>query len=104
MGRGKTGTLGYTAVIDVGGITIVLTEQRTQPFDSEILRSNGIIPEDSKLIVLKSAVHYRAAYSPIAHEIIDIDTPGVHSPDLFSYKYRNVRRPIFPLDEDAHWE
>ena len=104
MGRGKTGALGYTAVIDVGGITIVLTEQRTQPFDSEILRSNGIIPEDSKLIVLKSAVHYRAAYSPIAHEIIDIDTPGVHSPDLFSYKYRNVRRPIFPLDEDAHWE
>ena len=104
MGRGKTGTLGHTAVIEVGGITIVLTEQRTQPFDSEILRSNGIIPEDSKLIVLKSAVHYRAAYSPIAHEIIDIDTPGVHSPDLFSYKYRNVRRPIFPLDEDAHWE
>ena len=104
MGRGKTGTLGHTAVIEIGGITIVLTEQRTQPFDSEILRSNGIIPEDSKLIVLKSAVHYRAAYSPIAHEIIDIDTPGVHSPDLFSYKYRNVRRPIFPLDEDAHWE
>ncbi|MCE2394787.1 MlrC C-terminal domain-containing protein, partial [Candidatus Poribacteria bacterium] len=50
---------------------------------------------------LKSAVHFRADYTPIAHEILEVDTPGVHSPDLFSYDYQKVRRPIYPLDVDA---
>lgn len=104
MGRGKLGSLGRTAVVEVRGVTIILTELRTQPYDAEVLRSVGIQPEDAKLIVLKSAVHYRADYTPIAHEILDVDTPGVHSPDLFSYEYHKLRRPIFPLDGEVIWE
>ena len=101
MGRGKGGSLGRTAVVQVAGVLVVLTEQRTQPYDAEVLRSVGIIPEDCKLIALKSAVHFRADYTPIAFEILEVDTPGVHSPDLFSYDYRKLRRPIFPLDDAA---
>ncbi len=104
MSRGIKSGMGKTAVIVTGGIEIILTENRTQPYDAEVLRCVGIEPTDRKIIVLKSAVHFRADFTPIAHKILDVDTPGVHSPNLLSYEYRNVRRPIYPLDEDAEFK
>ena len=98
MGRGTMGNMGRTAVIQVGGVEIILTERRIQPYDAEVLRSVGIEPQTRQLIALKSAVHFRADYTPIAHQILDVDTPGVHSPNLFNYDYQKLRRPIYPLD------
>ena len=98
MGRGTAGNMGRTAVIQVGGVEIIVTERRIQPYDAEVLRSVGIEPQTRKLIALKSAVHFRADYTPIAHQILDVDTPGVHSPNLFNYDYQKLRRPIYPLD------
>ena len=98
MGRGTIGQMGRTAVIQVGGVEIILTEKRIQPYDAEVLRSVGIEPRARKLIALKSAVHFRADYTPIAHQILEVDTPGVHSPNLFSYRYQKLRHPIYPLD------
>ena len=103
MGQGRIGQMGRTVVIETNGIEIILTEKRIQPYDAEVLRSVGIEPTDRKLIALKSAVHFRADYTPIAHQILEVDTPGVHSPDLFSYDYRRLRRPIYPLDPDTAW-
>lgn len=101
MGRGTAGNMGRTAVVQIGGIEIILTERRIQPYDAQVLRSVGIEPKARKLIALKSAVHFRADYTPIAHQILDVDTPGVHSPNLFNYDYQQLRRPIYPLDPSA---
>jgi microcystin degradation protein MlrC len=100
MGRGRKGRMGRTAVVIIGGVEVILTEERHQPFDAEVLRCVGIEPGDRKLIALKSAVHYRADYTPLAHEILEVDTPGVHSPNLFSFSYQNLRRPLYPFDAD----
>ena len=88
------------AVVRVGAVEIILTEQRLQPFDAEVLRSVGIEPVDRKLIALKSAVHFRADYTPIAHAILEVDTPGVHSPNLSSYDYKKVRA-VYPLSGEV---
>ena len=104
MGRGTVGQMGTTAVVQVNGIEIILTERRIQPYDAEVLRSVGIEPQARKLIALKSAVHFRADYTPIAHQILDLDTPGVHSPNLFSYDYQKLRRPIYPLDSNVTYD
>ena len=104
MGRGTVGNMGRTAVIQVGGVEIILTERRIQPYDAEVLRSVGIEPRARKLIALKSAVHFRADYTPIAHQILEVDTPGVHSPNLFNYNYQKLRRPIYPLDPTTTYE
>ncbi|MCH8295206.1 M81 family metallopeptidase [Candidatus Poribacteria bacterium] len=103
MGRGRVGNMGRTVVLKVGGVEVIVTEKRIQPYDAEVLRSVGIEPSDRKLIVLKSAVHFRADYTPIAHEILEVDTPGVHSPNLFSYDYQKLRHPIYPLDPTAEF-
>jgi microcystin degradation protein MlrC len=46
----------------------------------------------------KSSIHYRAAFEPIAREIIEVDAPGLSPSDLTRFAFTNVRRPIFPLD------
>ena len=102
MARGTQANMGRTAVVRSRGVEIILTEQRIQPFDAQVLRSVGIEPTDRKLIVLKSAVHFRADYNEIAHAIVEVDTPGVHSPKLNSYAYKNVR-PVYPLQDLTDW-
>ena len=102
MGRGSRANMGRTAVVRSRGVEIVLTERRIQPLDVQVLRSVGIEPTERKLIVLKSAVHFRADYNEIAHAILEVDTPGVHSPKLESYVYKNVR-PVYPLQDLAGW-
>jgi microcystin degradation protein MlrC len=95
---GNTIRMGRTAWLRVGGVNIVLTERKTPPFDLAQLRGVGVIPEQQKLIAVKSAVAYRAAYSPIAAGVVEMDTAGLCSANLARFPYRHLRRPIFPLD------
>jgi microcystin degradation protein MlrC len=99
MRDGITENMGRTVVLDSDEIKVVLTEVKMPPWNLEQLRSVGITPEREKIIVLKSAVAFRAAYEPIAQEIIEVNSPGLSSLDLSQFSYKNVRRPIFPLDE-----
>ena len=60
-----------------------------------------IAPEYEEIIVLKSAVAFRAAYEAIAGEIIEVNSPGLSSVDLQQFEFRKIRRPLFPFDPDA---
>ena len=81
-----------------GGVEVVLAERRIQLLDAEMLRVVGISPERRRLLVVKSAVHFRADLGQLAKHIFDGDTPGVHRPDFGNFDYRRLRRPIYPLD------
>jgi microcystin degradation protein MlrC len=94
---GRTAWLRSTA--GDSSVNIVLTERKTPPFDLAQLRSVGVIPEEQKMIAVKSAVAYRAAYLPIAAGVIEMDTAGLCSANLDRFPYRHVRRPIMPLDD-----
>lgn len=89
---------GLTTVIDIGDSLVVLTSRRQTPFSLQQLFSLGINPSDMRMIVVKAAVAYRAAYEPIAGEIIEVDTPGLTAVNPLHFEYHNVRRPLFPLD------
>lgn len=98
MAVGVPADVGCTAVIDMDGIEIILTEKSHAPNDPEIYRRNGIEPTDKKILVLKSRGHFRAAYEPFSKEIIEVDAPGLTSPNLSWFKYTNIPRPIWPFD------
>ncbi|MBI3944746.1 MAG: M81 family metallopeptidase [Armatimonadetes bacterium] len=98
---GQVQTVGRAVVLEIGGIggiELMLTEHRAHPNDLEYFRAFGIEPLDRKMLVLKSAAHFRAAFEPIAKEVIDVDAPGITSPDLARFPFQHIRRPIFPLD------
>ncbi|MCO5177039.1 MAG: M81 family metallopeptidase [Thermomicrobiales bacterium] len=103
MGAGTTTRLGPSAVIEVGDppVEVILSSNRVQSLDPQLLRSVGIAPEERRIIALKSSVHFRAAFEPLAAAIIEVDGPGRSSPNIQQLPYRRVRRPIWPLDCDV---
>jgi microcystin degradation protein MlrC len=104
MMTGLPGRLGATAVLDVNDVKVILISYRWQTLDPEMIRFIGIDPLREKILVVKSTIHYRAAFEPIAKEIIEVDAPGLSSSNLARFEYRRVRRPIFPLDPDTEYE
>ena len=98
MGSGVPMDMGPTVILDVNGNDVIVTSKRIQPLDLTLYRSLGITPEEKKFLIVKSSVHYRAAHTPIAAEIIELDTPGLTSPRLAGFGFKNIKRPIFPLD------
>ena len=104
MMNGLPGRLGPTAVLDVDDVKVILITYRWQTLDPEMIRFVGIDPLREKILVVKSTIHYRAAFEPIAKEIIEVDAPGLSSSNLARFSYRRVRRPIFPLDPDTVYE
>lgn len=90
--------LGRTAVLDTGRAQIVVTERPHEPFDLGVFTHAGIDPSRKRYVMLKSRIHYRAGFKPIASHIVECMGSGVTSADLSVYPYRRLLRPIYPLD------
>ncbi|HEV2128590.1 MAG TPA: M81 family metallopeptidase [Thermomicrobiales bacterium] len=106
MEAGTVSSRGRTVVLEIGGrggIEVQLTETRGHPCDLNHFRAFGIEPTERRILVLKSAVHFRAAFEPIATKVIEVDAPGISSPRLTSFDYQRLQRPIYPLDSDVSW-
>ena len=101
MSAGVEMDMGRTVVLDLDGVLLVLTEKRYQPNDLQFYRCLGIEPTEKQILCVFSSVHYRAAHGPIAKEIIEVDTPGISSPRLAGYPWKNLKRPVFPLDVET---
>jgi len=101
MRDGIVENMGRTVVVESLGVRLVLTEIKMPPWNLEQLRSVGISPEHVKIIALKSAVAFCAAFEPIAAEIIEVNSPGLSSVDLSHFDYQHIRRPLYPLDPDV---
>ena len=103
MFQGVEDSLGPTATLVVGGVEVVVSSERRQCLDREMLRVAGIELSNHRLLVVKSAVHFRADFDSVAAHIFDADTPGTNRPDLNAYEFKHLRRPIYPLDQDVNW-
>lgn len=68
--------MGPSVVVRRDGLTILLTSNKTPPFDLGQWRSQGIEPTALDVIVVKAAVAHRRVYDPIAARMLWIDTPG----------------------------
>ena len=91
-------SMGRCAVVDAGGIRILLTSRRTMPFDAEQVRCMGIEPAEQRIIVVKSASAWRAAFESVARHVIFVDTPGVCASNLEHFDYRRRPVPAYPLE------
>ncbi|MGH8681197.1 MAG: M81 family metallopeptidase, partial [Burkholderiales bacterium] len=77
MYTGVRSHLGRTAVLDTGRVRIVVTERHHEPFDLVIYRHCGIEPTRVRYLMLKSRIHYRAGFKPIAAHIVECQGEGV---------------------------
>jgi len=68
--------LGPSACLRTGGVRVVLASNKTQMADLAMFRFVGIDPAEQAILVVKSTIHYRADFVPIAAAIMTAVAPG----------------------------
>ena len=94
---------GRTCVLRTGHIYLVVMERAVRQWDPEFYRSVGLEPRDAQIVMVKSPAGFRAAYEPMAAEIRILNAVGVCSPNLRSFPFKRIRRPMYPLDKFDEW-
>jgi microcystin degradation protein MlrC len=96
---GTTTPLGDCALLQIGGVELVLSSVRCQGIDVDLFTQLGCEPKEKKIVVVKSSQHFHASFATIASAIIYVDSPGALCTDFKLLPYRNIRRPKWPFDE-----
>ena len=76
------------------GVSVVLAGSRIQACDQEQFRHVGIEPSQVPILALKSTVHFRADFQPIAETVLCVVSPGAHVSDPVEMPYRHLRKGI----------
>jgi microcystin degradation protein MlrC len=76
MGKGNPANLGPTALLRVGGVRVVIVSRKMQAHDQAIFRHLGLEPAAQRIVAVKSSVHFRAHFQPIAAEVLVAAAPG----------------------------
>jgi len=98
MARGEMNDMGPTALLDTGKVQIVVISNHVEPHDLAAFTAVGIAPETKRFVMLKSRIHWRAGLRHLAHAVVECAGTGVCTSDYAALNFKNVRRPIYPLD------
>jgi microcystin degradation protein MlrC len=84
------------------GVRVVLASRKCQAADQEMFRHVGVEPRRSRIVALKSSVHFRADFEPIAKEVLVVKAPGPALADPAEFKWTKLRkgvrlRPLGPV-------
>ena len=93
---------GMQAVVQIGGVKVVVTERRTPFHYPSQFRRLGIQPTEHKIVVVKLGYLQPDLQEIAAGSYIAL-TPGAICQDLSSLPYTAIGRPIFPLDAGMEW-
>jgi microcystin degradation protein MlrC len=90
-------SMGDSALVETGGVEIVLTSLRNQAMGTDLFTQLGCDPAARKIVVVKSSQHFYASFSTIARHVVYVGAPGVVTLDLDTLPYRKIKRPKWPL-------
>ncbi len=86
--------LGPMAALRQGGVAVVVASRKVQAADQEMFRHLGIEPARQRLVALKSSVHFRAHFQPIAREVLVVAAPGPNPADTTVLPWRKLRAGV----------
>jgi microcystin degradation protein MlrC len=99
MGGGVRRSYGLSLLLRIGGIDVIVISNNGQAIDLAQFTSLGVDPTRKATLAVKSMQHFRAAFEPIAREVVEVDTGALCTKNFKARPYRKVRRPIWPLDD-----
>ncbi|ARP83583.1 microcystin LR degradation protein MlrC-like protein [Bordetella genomosp. 8] len=94
---GSPTAMGDCALVQAGGVQIVLVSNRNQAMNIDLFTQLGCDLTARKIVVVKSAQHFYASFSKIARHVIYVGAPGVATPDWKTLSYKKIRMPKWPL-------
>lgn len=98
MYRGNPIALGPVALLEHGGVRVIVAPRKMQASEPGLLIHLGLQPETLPILVVKSSVHFRGAYQQMARAIIPAIAPGAVEADLSRLPYRHaLRKPARAL-------
>jgi microcystin degradation protein MlrC len=102
---GGTVDLGPSAAIELDGITVVVVSQRVQCADPAFFEAFGLDIGRARVVQVKSRGHFRGGFDEFfKHEqVIEVDAPGLTSPILTHFAWKNLPRPVIPIDAQVNW-
>ena len=86
--------LGPMALLGIGGVRVVVSSRKQQCADQAMIRHLGVDPTAQKILALKSSVHFRADFAPIAEEILVVLAPGPCIEDTLQLPYQRLREGL----------
>ncbi|MBM3352208.1 MAG: M81 family metallopeptidase [Betaproteobacteria bacterium] len=97
MFKGFRMTLGPMALLRskaAPGVRVVLASRKCQAADKEMFRHLGVEPVRERMMVLKSSVHFRADFEPIAREVLVARSPGPALADPAQFPWKKLRKGL----------
>jgi microcystin degradation protein MlrC len=103
--KGVQAEMGLSARLKVGGVQVVVISKRQQLIDPAQLDALQVDLSQVRVLVAKSRGHYRAAFDEFTRtdRMLDVDCPGLTTPNLKTLPWTRMPRPIFPIDDDVTW-
>jgi microcystin degradation protein MlrC len=100
----KLGPMALLRSREAPGVRVVLASKKCQTADQEMFRHLGVEPKTQRLIALKSSVHFRADFQPIAKEVLVVRAPGPALADPADFHWTRLRHgmrlgPLGPVFE-----
>jgi microcystin degradation protein MlrC len=90
MTDGLTMQLGPCACVEIDGIRVLLASAKAQMLDLDLYRFLAVEPARMALLVVKSSVHFRAAFAPIASHILVAKAAGPMAADPGDLPWRRL--------------
>ena len=103
--NGRAIDLGPCALLNAGGVRLGVATNRKQCADPTMIEQFGLNIADLRTVVVKSRGHFRAGFDEYftPSRVIEVDCPGLTSPVLDNFDWKGLKRPMYPLDEEATW-
>lgn len=101
VSKGAQVNLGKSARLQVRNVDVIVCSVKTQTLDEQVFLLHGIDVMTYKIVALKSCQHFRAAFLPIAEDIITVDSPGLSTSSAEYFTYKHIPSPIYPLDAET---
>jgi microcystin degradation protein MlrC len=103
--RNVSADMGPSALLDLGGILVVVISIRCQCMDPRQFEMFGLDIAEARTVVVKSRGHFRGGFDEFfkPEQIYEVDCPGLTSPVLANFTWTKLPRPVYPLDEEASW-
>jgi microcystin degradation protein MlrC len=83
--------LGPVALLQIGKVKVAVTTKRMQAHDKAPFHHLGVEPKEEKILGLKSTVHFRGDFQPMAEDVLVTIAPGGHLADSAKFPYRFLR-------------
>jgi microcystin degradation protein MlrC len=93
--------LGPMACLSCRGVRVLVASRKQQAADQAMFRHLGIEPIDQRILALKSSVHFRADFAPLAQGVLVVEALGPNLADPARQPFKRLRpgvrlRPMGP--------